>query len=254
MKWSLIVAGEPPNDLDTIAAEAGSDRPAAPRTAEAVAGLVSEAGTEGLVVVGTDADLATVVEFMLSAGGDLPVALVSRGDSDLLPMFGLERSKVVARLQTGGRYRCDLGWVTIDGTRRPFVTHVTAASQRGPGALGPSADVVLVTNRSSHHGHAWWIVACNAQHVGGRTVAPKAALTDGKIDIQMFGGSALARARLRRLSRRGLHLTHPAVWRRSVTSCAVVAPAHWGIKVDGIAAGSGAWEVAVEAGAFDLWI
>jgi hypothetical protein len=254
MKWSLIVAGEPPSDLDAIAAAAGSDRPAAPRTAEAVAGLVSEAATEGLVVVGTDADLATVVGIMLSAGGDLPVALVSRDASDLLPMFGLERAKVVARLQTGGRYRSDLGRVTIDGTQRPFVTHVTAASQRGLGALSPSADVAIVTDRSSHHGRGWWVAACNAQHVAGRTIAPKAALTDGKIDIQMFGGSALARTRLRRLSRHGLHLTHPALWRRSVTSCAVVAPAHWGIKVDGIPAGSGAWEVAVDADAFDLWI
>lgn len=254
MRWSLIVAGQPPSDLEAIAAAADSDRTTAPRTHQAVDVLVSEAATEGLVVVGTDADLAAVVGFMLSAGGDLPIALVSRGDSDLLTMFGLKRADVVSRLQTGGRYRSDLGRVTIDGTERPFVTHVTAASRRVLGSLGSSADVTVVTNRGSHHHDAWRVVACNAQHVAGRTIAPKAALTDGRIDLQVFGGSFLARTRIQRLSKRGLHLNHPAVWRRSTPLCSVVTPPQWKIRVDGIAAGSGAWEVAVQADAFDLWI
>ncbi len=255
MRWSLIVAGQPPSDLEAIASAADSDRTAAPRTAQAVDVLVSEAATEGLVVVGTDADLAAVVGFMLSAGGDLPIALVSRGDSDLLAMFSLKRADVVSRLQTGGRYRSDLGRVTIDGTERPFVTHVTAASRRSLGSLGSSADITIITSRRSHHHHdAWRVVASNAQHVGGRTIAPKAALTDGRIDIQVFGGSFLARTRIQRLSRRGLHLNHPAVWRRSTAFCSVVSPPQWKIRVDGIAAGSGPWEVSVQADAFDLWI
>ena len=215
---------------------------------------MSEPGTEGLVVVGDDADLAAVIGFMLSAGGDLPVALVSRGDSDLLAMFGLKRADIVSRLQTGSRYRADLGRVRIDGTERPFVTHVTTAPRRTLGFVGPSAAVAVSTSRRSHRLGAWWIAACNAQHVAGRTIAPKAALTDGEIDIQVFGGSILARARIQRLARRGLHLSHPAVWRRSSASCSVVAPEHWGIEVDGIEVGTGAWEVAVEAGAFDFWI
>jgi len=254
VKWALIVAGRPPDDLEAIATAAGADRAAAPRTPQAVAVLVSEAATEGLVVVGTDADLAAVVGFMLSAGGDLPVALVSGGDSDLLAMFGLKRADVVSRLQTGARYRADLGHVTIDGTKRPFVTHVTAAARTILGSLGRSGDVAISTTRGFHRGDAWWVVACNTQHVAGRTIAPKAALTDGRIDIQVFGGSVLERARIQRLSKRGLHLNHPGVWRRSVASCAVVAPRHWKIEVDGIPAGSGAWEVAVVADAFDLWI
>lgn len=254
MKWSLIVAGEPPSDLSAIAAAADTDRAAAPRTAQAVAELVSEAATEGFVVVGDDADMAATVGFMLSAGGDLPVALVSRGDSDLLAMFGLTRADVVSRLQTGGRYRADLGRVTIGGTQRPFITHVTAGSRRAFRSIGPPADVAITTNRSSQHRDAWWVVACNAQHVAGRTIAPKAALTDGRIDLQVFGGSVLARARVLRLARRGLHLNDPAVWRRSIPTAAVGAPAHWGIRVDRIAAGSGPWEVAVDTDAFDLWI
>jgi len=255
MRWSLIVAGQPPSDLDAIVAAAESDGTAVPRTAQAVDVLVSEAATDGLVVVGTDADLAAVVGFMQSAGGDLPIALVSRGDSDLLAMFGLKRADVVSRLQTGGRYRSDLGRVTIDGAERPFVTHVTAGSRRALGSLGPSADVTIITNRKSHHHNdAWRVVACNSQHVAGRTIAPKAALTDGRIDIQVFGGSILTRNRVHRLSRRGLHLNHPAVWRRSTAMFSVVTPPHWEIRVDGIAAGSGPWEVVVQADAFDLWI
>lgn len=254
MKWSLVMVGPAPTDLDDVMTAARADRAATPATPEAVGDLLRDPETNGLLVLGNDADLAATVETMLTTGRDVPVALIPRVNSDLLRMFGLSRMGVLGRLQTGGPYRADLGWITIGGVRRPFVAHVTASSRRPFGGLHPPARLGVSTDRRSYRLDGWWMAVANSQHVAGRNIAPKAALMDGELDVQVFGGSVTARLRLLRLAKRGLHLRHRAVWRRSVESCSVSIPDHWRVEADGVPVGTGPFEVVVDRGAFALWV
>jgi hypothetical protein len=253
MKWSVVVAGAAPADLAAVLTEAQADSEPTPTSPVAVTELCTRPTTSGIVVVGTDADLAGIVSIMRSCGRDLPLSLIPTAGSDLLAMFGLDRAGVIGRLQSGGPYRTDLGLARVDDVVTPFVTHVTAGRRTHRSLLRSDA-VAITTPRRSYPLTAWWVIAANAQHHRGRTIAPKAALTDGEFDIQVFGGSGLTRLRLQRLVNQGLHLRDRAVWRRSVSSVSVEVPAGWTVAADGVPTGSGPFEVSIEAQAFDLWV
>jgi hypothetical protein len=254
MKWSVVVAGSSPADLDIIVAEAQATSDATPASAEVVADLCQRPTTVGILVVGSDADLARVASAMHSSGRDFPLALIPNTKSDVLAMFGLDRKGAIGRIQSASPYRADLGSVRIGDAVRPFVAHVAANDRRSRRFLLRSDPLVITTARRSYQLAGWWIIAANAQHHAGRTIAPKAALTDGELDIQVFGGSARSRQRLRRLTKRGLHLRDRALWRRSVASCSADIPAEWTVSVDGVATGFGPFEVSTGAQAFDLWV
>jgi hypothetical protein len=254
MKWSVVVAGPPPPDLDTILSSSQELTNPTPASLEAVTDLCAAPTTAGILVVGTDADLARVVSVMRSAGRDLPLSLIPNHRSDLLAMFGLTREGAIARIQSGSTYRSDLGEVRIGDTVRPFVAHVAATALRLSRLLPRRESVVITTPRRAYELSAWWVIAANAQHLAGRTIAPKAALTDGQLDLQVFGGSVLTRLHLKRLARRGLHLRNASLWRRSVSSGYAEIPTRWAVTVDGVPAGFGPFEVSTEALAFDLWV
>jgi len=254
MKWSVVLAGPPPPDLDTILSSAQEPSDPTPDSLEAVTELCAAPTTTGILVVGADADLARVVTVMRSAGKDLPLSLIPNQRSDLLTMFGLNRARAIARIQSGSAYRADLGQVRIGDTIRPFVAHVAATGSRRSRLLSRREAVVITTPRRAYELAGWWVIAANAQHLAGRTIAPKAALTDGQLDLQVFGGSVLTRLRLMRLAKRGLHLRDSSLWRRSVSSGLAEIPERWAVTVDGVPAGFGPFEVSTEALAFDLWV
>lgn len=254
MKWSVVVAGSSPADLDIILSEAQATSDVPSASAEDVADLCQRPTTVGILVVGSDADLARVASAMHGSGRDFPLALIPNTRSDVLAMFGLDRKGAIGRIQSGSPYRADLGRVRIGDAVRPFVAHVAASDRRSRRLLLRSDPVVITTARRSYQLAGWWIVVANAQHHAGRTIAPKTALSDGELDIQVFGGSARSRLRLRRLTKRGLHLRDRALWRRSVASCSADIPAGWAVSVDGVATGFGPFEVSTGTQAFDLWV
>jgi diacylglycerol kinase family enzyme len=252
MNWSVVVAGAAPADLQTILTEAQAVAAPTLASPEAVAELCTRPNTSGILVIGGDGDLARIVSILRSSGRDLPLSLIPNSRSDLLAMFGLDRTGAIRRIQSGSPYRADLGQVLVDAAIRPFVAHVEASDSHH--RLRRSDAVVITTARRSYQLEAWWVVAANAQHHAGRTIAPRAAVTDGELDIQVFSGSVLTKLRLLRLTRRGLHLRDRALWRRSVSSCSVDIPAGWAVTADGVFAGFGGFEVSIDAHAFDLWV
>lgn len=213
-------------------------------------------GEEGAVFVGTDHDLA---RYALS-GPRRPIALVPASQSDLARMFGLASSvptteEISQRLCRGGPYRCDLG-VAGDGMmRHPFVAHVIA-SRRGslPSWWSRRATVEMVRDGAPMDFDAAAIVVANAQHLNGRTVAPRAAVMDGRAEVQVIGGGARERAKALRAMERGLHLGASAIHRRPFRTLQLRTPARWVLATDGVVVGSGVWDLTIVPGAFSLWV
>ncbi|MFQ5426335.1 MAG: hypothetical protein ACE5EV_04565 [Gaiellales bacterium] len=167
-------------------------------------------------------------------------------------MFGHRRSDMIGRLSGGVAYPADLGIATHADGSVPFIAHSVASRHGGLKRTGrQSAEVHIELARRSYAIDAWAVVAANTQHLGPYTIAPKAAVTDGELDLQGLGGR---RRRLLRTARRGLHLTSAASWRRSTRSAVIDVPAKWVIAADGIPVARGPFEVSVIEHAFDLWI
>lgn len=254
MKWRAVTSGRHPDDLPWILDTAESDHAPAPLTVEAVKSLAAHSGTEGLIVLGDDPDLARLGALVADLELRLPIALIPNGDSDVLRMFGLTRDSVLSRLQSGSVYPVDLGQLTIGSSKSAFVGHVTAAPPLWQRAMLRDVEVVVTTSRGTSRIGSASIVVANTQYVAGRCLAPKAALTDGVVDIQSTGGSLLSRFRARRLAERGLHLRLRSVWRRSARSCEIDVPVGWQVSADGVRVGRGSFEIAVRPRAFRLWI
>ena len=94
MRWAPVLAGPKPKDLAHILAAAQSTLDPVPHDPGSVAQVLAEPGTAGLVVIGDDAALASVVSTMRSVGVDVPIALVPSRTSDLLRLFGLHRTSI----------------------------------------------------------------------------------------------------------------------------------------------------------------
>jgi diacylglycerol kinase family enzyme len=166
-------------------------------------------------------------------------------------MFGLGRSDIVARLPDGEPYPIDLGVVTMEGIDFPFVANAVAR----PGRARPWGGAVAVAvGPRSCTTQAWMVTIANAQHHGRWTVAPRAALMDGAMDVQVFAGSIARRPHIQRLLRHGLHTRSKAVWRSSGTAIDATIPASWRVRTDGVAIGSGPLAARLEPGALTLWI
>ena len=252
MRWAVVLAGSTPPDLEHILAAAHCNREPTPATANAFNVLLADPATEGLVVIGGDIDLAAVVARMRLATRDVPVALIPVGNSDLLRMFGLDRSSIVARLQTGNLYRVDLGYAKSATGVTPFVSHVVASPSGRLWHPGRSGPVTISAMGHSHRQSSWLVVVSNVQHLSSRTAAPKTSVGDGKFDVQVFGGSLTAPMRIWRLMRGGFHFRNPAVWRRSTPTASLSLPDTWQIRADGYPLSSGPIEISIEPAAFDL--
>jgi diacylglycerol kinase family enzyme len=207
----------------------------------------------GIAVIGTDSDLAHTALQLMETDRRLPIALIPTGESDLLRMFGLNRDRMLARLETGAPYATDLGMCHISASHHPFVGSVCARPTRWRRLVSTAAVSVDLRGRT-HDLDAWEVVVANAQHVDGQTIAPRAAVMDGTLDVQVFGGPPTRRPAVRRFRRTGLHLRSGHVWRRSAPTFAISVPASWRIAADLVAVGTGSFSVEIAPGAFDLWI
>ena len=252
MKWAVLIAGTAPKDLAGICevARAGDSVEWA---APGVVDSLLESDPDGLVVVGTDADLALAAQAVRETGRRIPIALVPSQSSDLLRMFGLKRAAVLSSLQTGTRYATDLGECDLGSTTVPFVSHI-AARCRGLSALGRGRPAVVSIGERSHRMQSALVLVSNAQHFEGRTIAPRAAVMDGRFDFQSISGSFLSRARSLRRADSGHHLADRNVWRRSAPTGEVSLASAWSVSADSRRVGAGGFAVRAVPEAFDLWI
>lgn len=236
MSWLVVAAHPRARAVRRIASRLGLDPP---RDLAAAAG--SDVAAAGIAVIGGDADLAAVALARLDAGRRVPLALLPAAGSDLLRMFAKPQSD----LADGAPYPSDLGMCSHGDSITPFVSHLTGRSR-----IGRTAAFTITAHRTWEV-RGWRCVVANAQHLRGRAVAPRAALMDGELDIQIHGG---ARRRIRGLTRHGLHLAEPGVWRRSLGSAEIALPSPWRLAADGRDIGAGSCSVRTEVAAFDLWI
>jgi hypothetical protein len=252
MKWAVLIAGVAPDDLDDVLELAHATHTAEGAESGAVNSLLMSE-PDGLLVIGSDADLAGAALEVRKDGRRLPIALLPSGPSDLLRMFGLDRTGVLNALQTGSRYSTDLGECAIDSTIVPFVSHV-AARCRGLSGVGAGRPVVVSIGERSHQLQSALVVVTNTQHFKGRTIAPRAAVMDGQLDFQSIAGTFLTRARSLRRAASGHHLRDRNVWRRSAPMGEVTVGRRWSVSADSRPVGAGPFGVRVVPEAFDLWI
>lgn len=239
MRWSVL-----DNGVDAGRIAAAHEIPLVPTSGADVG--------DGVILVGDDralSDLAAAVP------PDLPILFVPKPGSDLARMFRFDQTGVRARMAHGASYRADLG--IAGGAKRevPFVAHAVLSrtgrlrpwwARRRPVEIERKgrADLRAVTT----------VVLANAQHLDGSTVAPRAALMDGRGEMQCLEGSPLGRAAALRRMDRGLHLGLESVHRRSFEVVGLGAPPSWHLVADGQDAGPGPWYVRIEAGAYTLWV
>ena len=212
----------------------------------ALARRAIESGITFVVAVGGDGTIHEVVNGMMNETGALApdavlgVVALGRG-SDFVRTFGIPSlaPHAVAHLDGPESFPIDLGRVSFQADGRPvsryFVNaaevglgaRITARAQRLPAWLGPTvylaalwietlekekgeASVDLVDR--SYTGSFDTVVVANGQFLlGGMKIAPRAAPTDGLLDILIDTTSRRERIALVPRFYRGDHLPHPDI-------------------------------------------
>ncbi|MDH3306277.1 MAG: diacylglycerol kinase family protein [Acidimicrobiia bacterium] len=222
---------------------------------------VSE-GTRHIGVVGGDGTLNLVVDELMGLDLDEPpvIGLLPAGSgSDFARTFALPQSIEGSVHHLAGRtdYPLDVGFLQGSWGSRAFVNvgeaGLTAAclglADRLPRALGgaryqtafwatlprfPPTEIELVTDRRTHTGSALVAVFANAQFFGGGfNIAPKAAVMDGLLDLQIFDASRLKVLELFPQIKKGVHLKNPAVRRFTSRSFELRTAVPWPVEADG---------------------
>jgi len=256
------------------------------RSAEHLRSVVADEvsrGRQNVAVVGGDGTAHHALNAMMDARGSservLSLSIIPSGSgSDFIRTFGQARGldAGVARLHEPDRYRIDIGSVTGSFGQVYFLNAlnvgVAAASaamaSRLPRRLGPKRYAIgfwLALARFSqatieagidHHaftGEAINVVVANGQFFGGgMNVAPRATLTDGVFDVQVFKGPRRRAFSVMPRVITGSHLTHTAVRRYIGSDIDLEIPDDWPVEADGEILGRGSVRVATIASAIDF--
>jgi diacylglycerol kinase (ATP) len=179
-------------------------------TADAVRGSATQ-----LAVVGGDGTVYEVVNGLLAAGGDVEMAVLSRGTgTDFARSLGLPlKFDDAVRVALNGRVRTiDAGRATFHSGEAWFANFAGAgisgaiardanASSKALGgkaafmvstvkvfARWKSASAEAVVGGETRRGQMFEIVAMNGPYAaGGMKIAPEAAMDDGLLDTVLFG-------------------------------------------------------------------
>ncbi|MBI5156419.1 MAG: hypothetical protein HZA58_00245 [Acidimicrobiia bacterium] len=207
-----------------------------------------------LLVIGS---LAEVAALAAACPGR---AIAFAGRHELTALFALDPGPTAARhrLEHGTVHPADLGWLHLGGTTVPFLGHVVAGAGTGlrcgfpwAGRPGP---VGVIAGRAFEVAAARTVIVSNVQRLGGFTVAPRAAIDDGRVDISVLAGSAIDLLRLRPALRHGLHERSPLVRRATASECQGVVPDRWRVSADGVTVGRGSFGVTLHPGAVTLLV
>ena len=233
-----------------------------------IAREAAKAGTRFLVAVGGDGTIHEVVNGMIE--NDEPIVedpvlgVVSAGTgSDFIKTFGLPAAPgvAVAHLDGPESFPIDIGKVTYTENGNEVTRYfpniaevgigadVVARAQRLPRWLGPtvylaafwlvmrkhkSAQVKVDLVDRSYEGPANNIVVANCQFFGGgMKIAPKAAPTDGLLDIQVEHARKREAISIMPKIFKGEHLPHPDIEEFKRVKCSVESDRPLLIEADG---------------------
>ena len=225
-------------------------------------------GKRFLVAVGGDGTIHEVVNGMIEDDkpivADSVLGIISAGTgSDFIKTFGLPAAPgvAVAHLDGGESFPIDIGKITYMDDGREVVRYfpniaevgigadVVARAQRLPRQLGPmvylvafwlvmrkhkSARVTVDLVDRSYEGPANNIVVANCQFFGGgMKIAPKAAPTDGLLDIQVEHARKREAIAMMPKVFKGEHLPHPDIEEFKRVRCTVTSDRALRIEADG---------------------
>ncbi|MEN8239035.1 MAG: YegS/Rv2252/BmrU family lipid kinase [Actinomycetota bacterium] len=240
-------------------------------------------GTRRFAVVGGDGTAHHALNAMLkpesAPSKDLMLSIIPSGSgSDFIRTFGHARGldAGVARLRQPDPYRIDIGQVTGSFGKVYFLNALNvgvaaasaAAASRLPRRLGPKryaigfwlalarfqqGSITANIDRHTFTGEAINVVVANGQFFGGgMNVAPRATLTDGLFDVQVFQGPRRRAFSVMPRVITGSHLTHAAVRRYIGSDVHLAIPDDWPVEADGEMLGTGAVQAATIPSAIDF--
>lgn len=242
------------------------------------------AGIRTFAGVGGDGTAHLIVNGLLRHDWDRPpgLAVLPAGSgSDFIRTFGLPRSLegAAAHLASSDWYTSDVMAVSGSfGTR--YALNVVEAgvgaaavntaakmprwfgSRRYPVAFWltlprfqPAQVDILVDGRKTAKGPAIAIIIANGQFFGGgMNIAPRASVSDGELDVQMFAGPRRKALTVMPRVVRGMHLRHKNVKRLTGQNVRLDVPGGWPIEADGELLGTGPISVSVQPAAIEFKI
>jgi len=222
----------------------------------------ARAGRRHFVAVGGDGTVNVVANAILTTEfDDTPVLGVLPGGTgcDLLRTFAISQKmeQAAAHLATETIYPIDVGVVEGEWGARYFVNvgdvGIIAAAAKRAATISPrlgksryqlafglalpafkATGVSVKVGKRSYEGEAIAVVFANAQYFGGGfNIAPKAAMMDGALDVQIFTATKRSAGRLVPKVKRGLHLTDRDVMRFTGPRVEIATDAPWPVEVDG---------------------
>ncbi|HEX9642532.1 MAG TPA: diacylglycerol kinase family protein [Acidimicrobiia bacterium] len=253
---------------------------------EHVPQLVAEgraAGCGDFAAVGGDGTAHLVLNGLMAEPWPSPptLAILPAGSgSDFIRTFALpKRLEDAARhLATDSRYRCDVGVLEGNFGRRWFLNVADMGIAAGSVLVADALprffggwryrvgfwlylarfgadEIELVAGDHFYRGSAINVVAANGQFFGGGlNIAPRAAVTDGLFDIQVFTGPRRHAFTIMPRVPRGTHLGHRGVRRFTAAEFSLSCRPGWPVEADGEVIGRGAVAGRVVPGAIDFKI
>lgn len=232
---------------------------------------VEQDGRTYLIAVGGDGTVHEIVNGMVDAeagavrGADPVLAVVGDGSGcDLVRTFGLDRppERLIEHLVTDATIRLDLGRIALtdrDGQPKTALFHniaevgfgadVVATAARLPRRLGAARYAVAIvaawgrfrrvaTTVSVDGGELTEplcnVIVANGQFFGGGLrVAPRALPSDGRFNVQSWGGTPTDVLRAGRLLRTGRHLARDDVREWQSEAVSVTATRRLMVEADG---------------------
>jgi YegS/Rv2252/BmrU family lipid kinase len=219
-------------------------------------------GRYRFVAVGGDGTVNAVANAILTRQfPQMPVLGVLPGGTgcDLLRTFAISQKmeEAAAHLATDTVYPIDVGVVEGEWGSRYFVNvgdvGIIAGAARRAQRMSPwwgkaryliaflaalpsfrVNEITVTAGGRTFTGEGVAAVFANAQYFGGGfNIAPKAAMMDGDLDVQVFAVRKRAAARLVPKVMRGLHLTDRGVRRFVAPSAHIETRDPWPVEVDG---------------------
>jgi diacylglycerol kinase (ATP) len=227
-----------------------------------------EAGHKLIVAMGGDGTIHEVVNGMIrddkTIHEDATLGVVSAGTGcDFIKTFGIPNvaSHAVAHLDGNERFKIDIGKITYQQDGSEVVRYfaniaeagigaaVVARAQRLPRWLGPTvyffafwisirkhkaADVVVDLVDRKYEGKMNNLVVANGQFFGGgMKIAPKAAPTDGILDIQIEHARKREAIAIMPKVYKGEHVPHPDIFEAKRVRASITSDPPFLIEADG---------------------
>ena len=278
--------------LRSASVEAEVETPSSPESLrERIVGLARSSERSKLAIVGGDGTANLAVNAILSTTWKAePLLGILPGGTgcDLLRTFAIPQDldEAATHLSSESTYLVDVG--RLEGTFG--IRHFLNVAQVGIGAAAavtaqtmsrawgmarypiaflkrlpgfPEAEVSMagtgqsesVAAKRGYYGPALAVIFANGQYfAGGWNVAPRANLTDGRLDVQVINCRKREAFRLVPRIIRGVHLSDPAVHRFSKGSLEILTEPGWPLEADGDPVGNTPVSISVLPGALSLKI